>query len=85
MAIKLIDTFCSCCGDPMTLPEHVADLPADARLCEVCVRRLIAVESLREICREIGCSGMSPEGCRERPHLCSIIRKLCAPEEENDN
>lgn len=76
MAIELIDTTCTRCGAPMQLPEHVAALPCDARLCGECTRRLLAVKSLREICREIGCSGMSPELCQERPHHCTIIRRV---------
>ena len=39
--IELIDTTCTRCGQPMRLPQHVADLPADARLCAVCVRLLL--------------------------------------------
>ncbi len=34
-----------------------------------------AIRSLREICREIGCSGMSSR-CKTHPHLCHIIRGL---------
>ena len=45
--IKMIDTTCTKCGQPMRLPEHVADLPADARLCAGCVRAL-----LREVAEE---------------------------------
>ena len=39
--IEMIDTTCTQCGQPMRLPEHVADLPADARLCAGCVRALV--------------------------------------------
>jgi hypothetical protein len=38
-----------------------------------------AVDSLKEICREIGCTKMSVYMCDERPHLCSIIRRLVSP------
>ena len=38
-----------------------------------------AVESLKEICREIGCSGLSPAMCDYAPQMCSIIRKLVIP------
>ena len=41
--------------------------------------RKAAIESLKEICREIGCSGLSPDMCNNRPHHCSIIRKLVVP------
>lgn len=41
MAIKLIEVSCSQCGEPMTLPEHVAELPATARLCGECVEKLL--------------------------------------------
>ena len=35
-----------------------------------------AVESLKKICVEIGCSGLAPDVC-QKPYLCSIIRKIC--------
>lgn len=35
-----------------------------------------AVTELKEICQDIGCSGMSPDICQTKPHLCDIIRKL---------
>ena len=41
MAIELVATICTKCGEEMRLPEHVADLPADARLCAVCVCALL--------------------------------------------
>lgn len=41
--------------------------------------RKAAIESLKEICREIGCSGLNPDMCNNRPHHCSIIRKLVVP------
>ena len=34
-----------------------------------------AIKELREICKEIGCSGMDPEMCKNRPHYCEIIKK----------
>jgi hypothetical protein len=34
-----------------------------------------AIKELREICEEIGCSGLSKD-CLTKPHLCSIIRKM---------
>ena len=37
------------------------------------------VEELRKVCREIGCSGLDPKMCKERPHYCAIIRRLMAP------
>ena len=39
--IKLVEVTCTQCGQPMCLPQHVADLPADARLCAVCVCALL--------------------------------------------
>jgi len=44
MAIKLIDAVCTKCGAEMQLPEHVAELPCDARLCEECVKRLVEAQ-----------------------------------------
>jgi hypothetical protein len=38
-----------------------------------------AIASLKEICQEIGCSGLSPELCQTKPHYCTIIRKLVKP------
>ena len=35
-----------------------------------------AVESIKEICQEIGCSGMDPDMCQNRPTNCDIIRKI---------
>ncbi len=35
----------------------------------------VPVESLKKICREIGCSGLSPDLCQNKPYLCGIIRK----------
>ena len=36
----------------------------------------ITPEELKKICQEIGCSGLDPKMCQEKPHLCKIIRKL---------
>lgn len=38
-----------------------------------------AVASLKEICRYIGCSGLSPAMCDHAPQKCGIIRKLVMP------
>ena len=38
-----------------------------------------AIEALKEICIEIGCSGISPDMCQNRPHHCDIIRKIVCP------
>lgn len=35
-----------------------------------------AVKQIREICKSIGCSGISKDTCHNNPHLCSIIRKI---------
>ena len=39
-------------------------------------KRQSAIASLREICRDIGCSGWSVDLCENRPHDCKIIRNL---------
>ena len=44
MAIQLIAVTCTKCSKPMQLPEHVAELPCDARLCEECVKRLVEAQ-----------------------------------------
>lgn len=38
--------------------------------------RQAAIESLKEICRDIGCGGIDPDMCNNRPQHCSIIRKV---------
>lgn len=38
-----------------------------------------AINAIREICFEIGCSGIDPKMCKEAPQNCKIIRKLVAP------
>ena len=35
-----------------------------------------AIKEIKEICREIGCSKLSPELCDRKPYACDIIRKL---------
>ena len=30
----------------------------------------------KEICQEIGCSGLDPVMCQQQPHYCSIMRKI---------
>ena len=42
-----------------------------------------SINFLKEICRKIGCSGMS-EMCGTSPHLCKIIRKVVLRKEEGD-
>jgi len=44
-----------------------------------------AVEELKEICQEIGCSGLDPDICQKRPYRCDIIRKLCMPANKRVN
>jgi len=39
-------------------------------------KRKKAIEELKEICVEIGCSGLNSDMCQNRPHLCNIIRKV---------
>ena len=34
------------------------------------------INELREICQEIGCSGLDPDMCQNRPYRCGIIRNL---------
>ena len=46
-----------------------------------------ARETAKEICKEIGCSGFSgfdPDFCKNKPHLCSIIRRLVGTEREGE-
>jgi hypothetical protein len=38
-----------------------------------------AIESLKVICREIGCSKLSPAMCTDAVQLCSIIGKILTP------
>lgn len=33
-----------------------------------------------KFCREIGCSGMSPDMCKNRPFDCAIVQKAVKPE-----
>lgn len=35
-----------------------------------------AINEIREICHDIGCSSMSPDLCINRPFDCAIIRKV---------
>ena len=55
MTLTLITVICTKCGEELHLPQHVADLPADARLCAVCVRALLL---------------LAPQGETERRNLC---------------
>ena len=41
MTLALITVICTRCGEEMRLPQHVADLPADARLCGTCVQEMV--------------------------------------------
>lgn len=41
MAITLVEVTCTRCSAPMKLPEHVLDLPADAKLFAKCTRALL--------------------------------------------
>jgi len=41
MASKRIEVACTRCSAPMKLPEHMVDLPADAKLCAKCTRALL--------------------------------------------
>lgn len=36
-----------------------------------------AVNELKNICQEIGCSGLEPDMCQNHPHKCNIIRTIC--------
>ena len=38
-----------------------------------------AIAELKKICVEIGCSGLSPDMCQNRPHHCKIIQKIVCP------
>lgn len=33
------------------------------------------MKTIREICRDIGCSGVDPDMCQNNPQNCNIIRK----------
>lgn len=37
---------------------------------------LKAIDNLKEICTDIGCSGMEPDMCKNNPHKCDIIKKV---------
>jgi hypothetical protein len=43
-------------------------------------RKIVVENPLRKICREIGCSVLSPDLCLNHPEQCGIIRKLVNPE-----
>lgn len=40
------------------------------------------INSLKEICQEIGCSGIDPHMCQNEPYKCGIIRKICSPQKD---
>jgi hypothetical protein len=48
-------------------------------------KRKEAIEALKEICQEIGCSGLDPDMCKNKPHKCGIIRKIFVRANNNDN
>jgi hypothetical protein len=33
-------------------------------------------KEIKEVCKEIGCSGISPELCDKQPQFCKIIKKI---------
>ena len=33
-------------------------------------------KELKEICQEIGCSGIDPDMCKNNPEKCGIIRRI---------
>jgi hypothetical protein len=41
-------------------------------------------ELAKKACRSIGCSGVDPDMCQNRPQDCSIIRKIMGCKEERD-
>jgi len=49
------------------------------KLKELCLKKL--VDELKTICQEIGCSGVDPDMCQNRPHHCNIIKDYCSPME----
>ena len=51
--IEMIDTTCTKCGEPMRLPEHVANLPADERLCGACVKKLKKLSYWKTIAKRL--------------------------------
>ena len=40
------------------------------------INRKEAITELKEVCQEIGCSGLDPDMCQNKPHLCKIIRRM---------
>jgi len=38
-----------------------------------------AVDEIKEICQELGCSGLSDNLCQKNPHQCKIIQKILDP------
>ena len=38
--------------------------------------REFAIKQLKKICEEIGCNGVDPDLCKNKPHRCDIIKKL---------
>ena len=44
-----------------------------------------AIDELKEICQDIGCSGLSPDMCQNMPHLCSVIAKIVRPHNNRCN
>jgi hypothetical protein len=39
-------------------------------------QRKSAIKELKQICSDIGCSGLEPDMCENRPHNCKIIRNI---------
>jgi len=35
-----------------------------------------AINELKEVCREVGCSSMGSDTCENAPHRCDIIIKI---------
>jgi hypothetical protein len=35
-----------------------------------------SINKIKEICRDIGCSGLYPDMCKNNPHHCNIIREI---------
>lgn len=44
--------------------------------------RELAISEVKKICREIGCSKLSPQLCDKEPFRCDIIRKLIIAKKE---
>ena len=40
------------------------------------INRIKAITEIKEICQDIGCSGLDPDLCQNKSYMCDIIKKL---------